>query len=252
VLLPINVTLAIYRGFNAASPYPSEGTSPAVAAVRGHIRHHVRHGRFGSAAGLHWTHVLHLPAGTDIRSAYDTQLTAPTPAQADTVVVPDYPAPGWCTAFVVVLVQRVQRGRGDASLRVYVDRLQPRAGGCTVPVPGCCPDLPATLHATIPPGSGCPCLDGTDVELTFDSGAQAWIGSVDVCSGQELSVTFACNGTSCADATLEITFENHGTVEPQLVDAGCSCAPLEMHFTGIVFPDQGAECDGGIQVIVTE
>ena len=245
-----NVTLAIYRGFNAASPYPSEGAAPAVSDVRGHLRHHVRQGRFGSAAQLHWTHVLHLPPGVDVRSAYDAQLNPAAPANADTVVIPDYPAPGWCTAFVVVLVQRVQRGRGDAGLRVYLDRLLPREGGCTVPTPGCCPEMPATLHATIPPGSGCPCLDGTEVELTFDG--TAWIGSVEVCSGQELSITFACNGTACYDATLEITFENHGSVGPQLVDAGCSCEPLKMRFTGIVFPTQGAECDGGIQVIVTE
>ena len=95
-------------------------------------------------------------------------------------------------------------------------------------------------------------LDGTNVELTFDSGELAWLGSVDVCSGQELSVIFRCNGAACTDATLEITFENHGTVGPKLVDPGCSCEPLDMRFTGIVFPEQGIECDGGIQVIVSE
>ena len=49
-----------------------------------------------------------------------------------------------------------------------------------------------------------------------------------------------------------MTFEDHGTVADQCMDAGCSWDSLELYFTGIVFPDQRAECDRGVQIMVTE
>ena len=54
------------------------------------------------------------------------------------------------------------------------------------------------------------------------------------------------------DATLTVSFENHGTVGPQIVDGGCNCDPLNMIFSALVFPDQGSECDGAIRVFITE
>ena len=248
-----NALVDIYRGFSASSPYPAAGTTPGVAGVGGHLKHHMRHGRLGQGQYLKWTHVLLLPPEVDIRSAYHSQLNAWQPADADTVVLPDYPIPGWCTAFLVVLVQRAGRGTREEHLRAYLDRLKPRQGGCQVPAPGCCSDpLPETLHATVPAGSGCPCLEGEVVTLTFDAGTNQWAGDKTVCSGESFHVAFTCNGASCADATLSVTFENHGTAGLVGPDLGCTCSPLELVFSAIEFPTLGSECDGTIRIVVTE
>jgi hypothetical protein len=247
-----NVIVDIYRNFSAAQPYPAQGSTPALSQVAGLLRHHLRHGRFGRGDFLHWTHVLELPIGTDLRSAYNSQLQTWQPASADTVILADDPLPGRCTAFLVVLVQRVERGRAGDRLRAYLDRMQPR-DGCFVAAPACCPNpLPSVIHATIPGPSGCPCLDDEVVELTFDPGSGKWIGDLTVCSSENLHLEFDCGSTSCNDATLTATFENHGSVGPVTVSTGCSCDPLSMSFNGLIFPDQGAECDGAISVIITE
>jgi len=158
--------------------------------VGGHLKHHVRHGRFGSAAALRWTTVLYLPPGTDIRSAYNSQLNGWPAANSDTVVLADYPQPGWCTAFLVVLVQRINRGTPVECLRVYLDRMRPRQGPCQI---GCCPQpLPTTLHALIPSPSGCPCLDAEVIELNYQSASDSWTGSKVVCSSEVLSLVFKC------------------------------------------------------------
>ncbi|MBL8792903.1 MAG: hypothetical protein JNM56_03290 [Planctomycetia bacterium] len=249
LLLPVNAVVDVYRGFNAANPYPGGGSTPAVEGARGHLKQHVRHGRFGSAAGLKWTTVLYLPPATDVRSAYDAQLNAWTPANADTIVLPDYPREGWCTAFLVVLVQRMHRGTAAECLRVCLDRLQPRQGGCIRA--GCCPDMPATLYATVPLGTGCPCLDGTVVPLTYDADSDAWTGSQTVCNGENFTLTFRCTGTSCLNATLLVSFEDHGDVGPVPVAPPCGCSPLFMAFAGIEFAEPGGECVGGIAVVIT-
>jgi hypothetical protein len=250
LLLPINATVSIYRGFNVNNPYPTALMSPAVPAVGGHLKQHVRNGRFGRAATLHWTTVLYLPPGTDIRSAYNSQLNSWQPANADTILLADYPILGWCTAFLVVLVQRIHRGTPDDCLRVHLDRMQPRQGSCIRP--GCCPSpLPNTIHATIPSGSACPCLDGTVVALNYSAVTDSWSGSTTVCSSETLSMVYTCGTTSCNDATLTVTFQNHGSVGPVTVDPGCSCSPLNMVFSNIDFPIQGTECAGAIGVAIT-
>ena len=250
LLLPVNAVVDVYRGFNAANPYPGSGSTPAVEEARGHLKQHVRHGRFGSAVGLKWTTVLYLPPGIDVRSAYDSQLNAWTPANADTVVLADYPIPGWCTAFLVVLVQRLRRGTSAECLRVCLDRLQPRQGGCVRL--GCCPDgLPATLYATIPIGTGCPCLDGTAIPLVYDADNDSWIGNQAVCNGENFGVVFQCGGASCLNATLSVSFEDHGDVGPVSVTPPCLCSPVYMEFKDILFAEPGGECVGGISVIVT-
>lgn len=253
LLLPKTATVDIYRGFNANSPYPAAGTLPDVPGVSGHLKHHARQGRFGSASALKWTHVLYLPGGIDIRSAYNSQLDTWQSANADTVLLADYPIPGWCTAFLVVLVQRVHRGTPDDGLRVHLDRLQPRQGPCSQDIVlGCCPNsLPATVHATIPQGSGCPCLNGVVVPLRYSAQTQSWTGSQIVCASENLSMVYKCGTTSCDDATLTLTFDNHGSVGPVTTDAGCGCSPLQMTFSNINFPIQGVECDGPITVVIT-
>jgi hypothetical protein len=251
VLPPPNSLLDIYRGFSAGSPYPPSSATPAASGLGGYLRPHVRNGRFGSAAGLHWTHLLLLPDGVDIRSAYNSELNMIVPANADTVLVPDYPLPGWCTAFYVVLVQRI---RGEQNfLRVCLDRLQPRQGGCTTSgiVLPCCPvPLPATVHATIPAGSGCPCMDGTVVTLTYNALSQSWSGSTSVCFGDTLTIVFKCGSTSCADATVTATSVFSGSSGP-VRTTGCSCNPLNMVFSGATFPNPGSECFGPITIVVT-
>jgi hypothetical protein len=250
LLLPTNATISIYRGFNVYRPYPTVAMTPALPSVAGHLKHHVRHGRFGSAAALKWTPLVYLPPDTDIRSAYNTQLNTWTPANADTVVFPDYPIPSWCTAFLVVLVQRAYRGTPGECLRAYLDRMQPRQGSCLRPY--CCPStLPNTVHATIPPQSGCPCLDGTFIALNYSPVTDSWSGSAVVCSNETLSLEYKCGTSSCDDASLSLAFQNHGAVGPVLTDPGCSCSPLSMVFSNINFPIQGSECGGAITVVIT-
>src|SRR5438876_665574 len=91
-----NVAVDIFRGFNAASPYPLQGTRPDVAGVAGHLRHHLKAGRFGyQDPKIKWTHLLVLPPGTDVRSAYNSWTGPGEPtANADTVLVKDYPNVG--------------------------------------------------------------------------------------------------------------------------------------------------------------
>jgi hypothetical protein len=249
LLLPINANVDIYRGFYAGHPYPGTGAQPAVKSVGGYIRHHVRNGRFGYGSFLHWTTLLYLPLGTDIRSAYNTELNTWNPDAADTVILADYPMSGWCTAFLVVLVQRVNRGQAGDCLRVHLDRMAPIQGLC---FQGCCPDpWPATLHATVPVGSGCPCLDGTVVTLSYSGGTNTWSGSANVCSDELFTIVFQCGGVSCSDSTLTVDFENHGTVGPITPVFGCACSPINVAFIGIQFPTLGGECDGDITVVVT-
>lgn len=131
-MLNTNVTLDIYRTFSAANPYPIQGTKAAAAGVSGRLRPHVQRGRFGfQDPKIKWTHLLELEAGVDIRSAYNSWTGPSEPSgNADTVLVKDYPIVGRCSAFYVVLVQRSGRGQADEHLSVYLDRLQPRMGGC--------------------------------------------------------------------------------------------------------------------------
>lgn len=145
-----NVIFDIYRGFNAAHPFPLQGITPAAAGLLGHLRHHVEPGRFGFQDGkIKWTHLLELDSGVDIRSAYNSWTgPAETTSDADTVLIKDYPLVGRCTVFYVALVQRCRRGQSDEHLRVYLDRLQPRSTGCFDPSVqqscGACTVMPVT------------------------------------------------------------------------------------------------------------
>jgi hypothetical protein len=184
LILPVNATVDIYRGFNVNQPYPvTGGAGPAVSQIGGHLKHHVRHGRFGSALTLHWTHAFYLPRGSDVRSAYNSQLNTWTPANADTVILADYPIPGWCTAFLVVLVQEAKRGTPGECVVAYLDRMQPVQGSCLQPPSGvtnpCCPSvsIPLTLYATLGTCDDT-CYTPQTVTLTYSSVSQEWVGSV--------------------------------------------------------------------------
>jgi hypothetical protein len=258
-----NVTFDLYRGFNASNPYAPPNRPAAAAGLRGVLKHHVRAGRFGYFAGgvtagagtpLHWTNVLLVPLGTDVRSAYNAELNVWTPANADTVMVADYPVKGTCTAFLVVLVQRVDRGLATDHQRVYLDRAQPQApgpcpnpaasGGGTVSVP-CCPGLmPATLYYTIAGGDN-NCALGS-LPLVWN-GTQ-WVGSapgyVDGCGDpMPRTVTLFCDtGTG--------NFFVNDDVFGGTPQATGTCSPV-VHLTGTI-PFSGACCTNPENFTVTQ
>jgi hypothetical protein len=252
--MPSNANVDIYRTFSASSPYPVASTPIAVPQVPGYIKQNVRLGRLGMGRYLHWTHVLYLPPGTDIRSAYGSQLNSWPSAQADTVLVQDYPAAGWCSAFLVVLVQRVNRGNPGDCLRVYLDRVQPIQGQCQqgVTLP-CCPNpLPLTVHATIHNVSGCPCIDGEVVALTYSSVTNSWSGYKSVCGGPHLiTLGYSCGIHDCSTAALTGSFDGYNFPSPPL-DPGCSCSPLNMGFSGVSFNPLATVCPNAtVQITVT-
>src|SRR5581483_3232482 len=123
---------------------------PAATDVPGYLRHHLEAGRFGyQAAGLAWTNVLLVDADVDVRDAYASQLAGGDPADADTVLVRDYPIAGRCTAFRVVLAQLCRDVRGLPYQEVKLDRARPRIGACTEL--RCCgtASVPTTLKVTL-------------------------------------------------------------------------------------------------------
>jgi hypothetical protein len=126
LFLTPNVSVSIYRTANPSSPYPSG--SPALSGVSGYLRPMVQNGRFGTALYLHWTHILYLPPGTDIRDAYNSQLDpSRNNTIADTVIVQDSSNPNTKTAYFVVFVEIVLRGTPGQYVRAYLDRFQPNA-----------------------------------------------------------------------------------------------------------------------------
>jgi hypothetical protein len=144
--LPVNCTFDVYRHYDGAHLYPP-ADNPRYAGLSGHLRHHVKNGRFGyQALNLHWTHVLHVAPSTDIRSAYDCQLDpARDNGRADVVLVKDYPFVGWCTAFYVVLIVRKDRGTANDQLMCYLDRFGPQMPCFST---GVCPRCPDCVGAT--------------------------------------------------------------------------------------------------------
>lgn len=124
--MPANVTVDIYRTANPSSPYTLGMLGSA--AVKGYLKPLVGTGRHGAASWLKWTHLLYLPAETDVRDAYNSQLDpARNNALADTIILKDSTTPTKKTAFYVVFVEVALRGSHAAHLRVYLDRFQPSA-----------------------------------------------------------------------------------------------------------------------------
>ena len=221
-----NVQVDIYRGFNAANPYNPPNRPAAARGVHGLLRPHVRNGRFGfNAIALHWTNVLLLATGTDLRSAYNSQLNTFNAANADTVIVPDYPVPGRCTAFVAVLVQRGGRGTDGDLLTCYLDRCLP-AATCPDPtlvgVP-CCPNaLPPTLHCTV---TG----EGT-MALTWDG--TYWKGSMTTatCFAGTLYVRLSCpgGGSGCGNFVVESSTDGVTYLPCSGLGITCACSPFDI------------------------
>ena len=231
-LATTNVRVDVYRGFNAAGPYSPPHRPAAAQGVAGLLRPHVRNGRFGfNAVALHWTNVLLLPAGTDVRSAYDSQLNSFNAANADTVVVADYPAPGRCTAFVVVMVQRGGRGTDADLLTCYLDRCLPQDMPCPDPtvlgVDGC-PGVgyPLRVHASL--GTN-PCLSGS---LPLDWNGSRWTGTGPWGTGNTITLGFygLAGGTGASDFRLETSFGDNCQAVTTYTPLFAVCDPLQVIF----------------------
>src|SRR6516225_6420932 len=107
LLVPANVTVSIYAGSNAASPY---SLGALRSTVKGYLRARVQDGRLGSASWLKWTHWLLLAPGVDIRDAYNSQLDpSRNNSLGDTVVLLDSGGVKQ-TALYVAFVEEVSRG----------------------------------------------------------------------------------------------------------------------------------------------
>lgn len=115
LLSPTNLTFDLYRGYTAANPYNPPNRPAASAGIQGILKHHVRCGRFGyripgqNNAPIYWTTVLLIPIGQQIRDGYNSELNTFTVSNGNTVMAYDYPNPGDCCAFNVVMVQRKAR-----------------------------------------------------------------------------------------------------------------------------------------------
>jgi hypothetical protein len=110
-----NTTCDIYQT-GVAPP-----ADPSVAAVPCHLQPDWRGGQERgdrAADALTWTHVMLVDVSVDIRDAY-TGHSAHT--YQDTVYIPDKDG----TAFIVVFIERVQRGGAYDHKRVYLDRSSP-------------------------------------------------------------------------------------------------------------------------------
>jgi hypothetical protein len=245
---PSNVAVDVYRGYNPADPYSPPNQPAALTGVPGVLKNHMRNGRFGYVLGgnvaIWWTNVLLVAPGTDVRSAYNSELNSFSEANGDTVMVPDYPIAGTCTAFVVVMVQRVSRGTAGDYLRCYLDRAQPNYGH---PCSGggqsttCCPGvtIPNTLHATLSGGTGsCTCLNGLSFPLTW-TGA-GWSGTFNGCGTGTYPLDLACQS-----GTWVIT--SSGCIQGKPATS-VSCSPLSLGFAGC---NCFGCCSGTINVTVT-
>jgi len=132
-----NVTFDLYPGFSPASPLPQSNITPLVTRARGMLVTMMELGRFGyQAQGLYFTNCLFVnppPAGQD---PYAGQLTpVASPSGQATVVILDYPIPGKCCAFRVVMIQRVNRAIPQDHYRIYLDRALPLDKIATAPDP---------------------------------------------------------------------------------------------------------------------
>ncbi len=113
--LPVspNTTCDVYRNGNAPP------AAPDVADVSGHLRPAFREGmsvnEYDMATPIAYTHVLLIDAAVDVRDAYVGQRGH---VQQDTVYIPDQDG----TPFVVMFVERVNRGLASEHKRLYLDR----------------------------------------------------------------------------------------------------------------------------------
>jgi hypothetical protein len=266
-LPPPNVTFDVYTGFNPANPYAPPDVPARLCDQQGFLRQHVRNGRFGFVGygqPLHWTTLLLLPLGTDIRDGWDGNTNIYREANGDTILMHDYPVPGTCSAFVVVFVQN----RGGA-LRCYLDRAQPNYREPCPPCPGigaggggggsggggggggsgggeggaiqdgCCNTLSAVVYLTVSGitgsswGNPCACWPGsTTVSLSWVASRRLWSGSLSPCDASETTseFTLACTGIAAPPnpPVYTLTVQVGATIPYRSL--GVLCNPVEIDF----------------------
>jgi hypothetical protein len=258
-----NANFTLWQGFDASAPTSVQG-SPISA--QGYLKQNTELGRFGLYPnGLYWTTVIDVPLGTNAQDAWDSFLNNPTPANSDTVLVQDYPIPGWCTPFLVVLIERLSRGQPSDRLRLYLDRCQPVQGACPtsgggVTTPCCANSFPTTLHVTVTDSGSCGCIDGT-YALTWDPSYTgggivpngAWVSpDLNLC-GSTFNIVVYCNaGLDWKLALLNASFQGCITTATSV-----SCSPISLtypltmsgtcaFFLGI------SNCSGPLTFVVTQ
>jgi len=117
--------------------------------------------------------------------------------------------------------------------------------------PFCCGPAPTNLWAWFTDGDGCPCLVDEFIPLHRNPETGYYQGCGQVCGGKYLCVTFACEGGAATDArVIQTTFEGHGILTNLEPDSS-NCTPKEWVFS-VLWPDQGADCDGPSFLHVTE
>ncbi len=253
-----NVTFDVYTGFNPANPYAPPTVPARLCNQQGFLRQHVRNGRFGFIGygqPLHWTTLLLLPPGSDVRDGWDGNANVYREANGDTILMHDYPVPGTCSAFVVVFVQN----RGGA-LRCYLDRTQPSyrtpcprcpggsGGGAATP---CCANLlPALLHATFTGGTGsCTCLNGLSTPLTWNASLQQWIGAFSGCGAAPTTMVLTC-ASAGPPVLFNLAFlSGGGCTSAGGGSSSATCSPaFSATFSNISF---GGCCFGTVNITVT-
>lgn len=240
---PPNVTVTVYRGFDAAAPLPSPERAAALRGLAGHLASDLKEGRMGEGQALFWTHVLFVdarPETADVRDPYGADISV-----GDTVVIADHPNPGCCCPFVVRFVQRL--GFGPSScLAALLDRCLPAVGPCDgVRTPCCSEKLGVRLTAELANGLNCPCFTGT-VSLDYQRETGKWQGMRTVC-GKALTLKFWCQtpgglcnffrlGGSWAGCTSSLS---EAGMAPTALPP-CTCSPLSVTFR----IDTAADCCG--------
>ena len=118
----------------------------------------------------------------------------------------------------------------------------------------CCPSIPATLHATITNVSGCSCLDGMVVTLTYNNGNWSNGPAIQTScpNNAVLNIVLSCVGPGCNSFLL--VFQCAGTSYnfPTSLNAGCTCSPFNLVFTATNSnPNVLACCIGTVTVTIT-
>jgi hypothetical protein len=179
-----NVTFDLYPGYSAASPLPQSNVAPLVSRARGMLVTMMELGRFGyQAQDLYFTNCLLVNPPAAGQDPYASQL-APgislSSAGQATVVILDYPIPGKCCAFCVVLIQRINRGAPGEHYRIYLDRALPLDKIVSAPDPR----YPCIAQGCGACGNG-PAPDAWTVTLSGFGNAGVWgpLGAISCLNG---------------------------------------------------------------------
>lgn len=127
---------------------------------------------------------------------------------------------------------------GEVDLSAFCDCGDPCPDCCGVALCGCS-NVPTTLHATVTShDTDCTCLAGQVWTLTYDSGSQTWIGSLDIggiCqhgSGQLLmNLKLLCSGGMVWELQATSTCLPGGSATT--TPSSTSCSPFQIVFSSV-------------------